>query len=71
MARTVFIHVGAPKTGTTYLQDTLWANRETLSNDGVLIPGGRRFAAFHASQAIREVRRSTTSRPADATCGET
>jgi hypothetical protein len=55
MAEAVYVHVGAPKTGTTYLQDTLWANRDALGADGVLVPGGRRFAAFHAAQAIREV----------------
>jgi hypothetical protein len=48
-------HVGAPKTGTTYLQSILWANQPTLAQRGVLVPGGRRFAAFHAAQAIREV----------------
>lgn len=57
MAEKVFLHVGPPKTGTTYLQDTLWGNREVLRAEGVLLPGGRRFAAFHATQAIREVRR--------------
>jgi hypothetical protein len=57
MAERVFVHVGAPKTGTTYLQDTLWLNRDALRGDGVLVPGGRRFAAFHAAQAIRDVAR--------------
>lgn len=57
MAERVYLHVGAPKTGTTYLQDTLWLHRDALRGDGVLIPGGRRFAAFHAAQAIREVAR--------------
>lgn len=28
MARRVFLHVGTPKTGTTYLQSLLWANQE-------------------------------------------
>jgi hypothetical protein len=56
VAESVYFHVGAPKTGTTYLQDALWANRTDLAHNGVLIPGGRRFAAFHAAQAIREVR---------------
>ena len=55
MARNVYLHIGAPKTGTTYIQDTLWANRDALRAAGVLVPGGRRFAAFHAAQAIREV----------------
>ena len=55
MATTVYLHVGAPKTGTTYIQDSLWAHRDALRAVGVLVPGGRRFAAFHAAQAIREV----------------
>lgn len=57
MATSVFLHIGLPKTGTTYLQDVLWDNRAALAEKGVLLPGGRRFAAFHATQAIREVRR--------------
>lgn len=34
----VFLHVGAPKTGTTYLQALLAANRAALKNDGILYP---------------------------------
>ncbi|MFN8125137.1 MAG: hypothetical protein U0R64_01305 [Candidatus Nanopelagicales bacterium] len=34
----VFLHIGAPKTGTTFLQGILWRNRELLAQDGVLIP---------------------------------
>lgn len=55
MARAVYIHVGVPKTGTTYLQSTLWANKSELASAGVLVPGRRQFDAFHASQAIREI----------------
>jgi hypothetical protein len=36
--RRVFIHIGAPKTGTTYLQRALYAKREQLAGDGVLYP---------------------------------
>jgi hypothetical protein len=53
----MYFHVGTPKTGTTYLQSVLWENRALLAERGVLVPGGRRFAAFHAAQAIREVPR--------------
>lgn len=35
----VYVHVGLPKTGTTYLQKTLWASRASLSEQGVLVPG--------------------------------
>jgi hypothetical protein len=49
----VFLHVGAPKTGTTYLQDVLWANRATLARQGVLYPGHRPGAHFFAAQDLR------------------
>lgn len=35
----VFLHVGAPKTGTTYLQEMLRQNRTELVSDGVCYPG--------------------------------
>ncbi len=34
----VFIHIGAPKTGTTYLQQVLDQNREAMKEAGVLYP---------------------------------
>lgn len=37
-AKRVYFHVGAPKTGTTYLQHVLYRNRESLARDGVLYP---------------------------------
>ena len=44
----VYLHVGAPKTGTTYLQDVLWNNRDALRRAGVLYPGLSKDAQFHA-----------------------
>ncbi len=38
MARRIFLHVGTPKTGTTYLQSVLWANKSALEEQGVLLP---------------------------------
>ena len=38
MAGRVFIHVGSPKTGTTYLQGILWRHRATLRRRGLLLP---------------------------------
>lgn len=35
----VFLHIGAPKTGTTYLQKVLAANRAELATQGLLYPG--------------------------------
>ena len=39
MAEKVFLHIGLPKTGTTYLQQVLWDNRDLLRKQGVLLPG--------------------------------
>lgn len=35
----MFLHIGLPKTGTTYLQGVLWGNRDRLWRDGVFLPG--------------------------------
>lgn len=44
----IFLHVGTPKTGTTYLQDLMWRNRAELGRRGVCYPGERREAHFLA-----------------------
>lgn len=38
MSRTVYLHIGAPKTGTTYLQDRLSRNAATLGVHDVYVP---------------------------------
>ena len=38
MTRRFLLHVGVPKTGTTYLQDVLWASRKQLRRQGVRLP---------------------------------
>lgn len=53
---TVFLHVGAPKTGTTYLQRVLWRNQHALERGGVLFPGQRPVDHFHAALDLRGVR---------------
>ena len=52
----VYLHIGAPKTGTTYLQEVLWSSREALRANGVLYPGGRHDAHFFATQDLRELK---------------
>lgn len=37
----VLVHVGAPKTGTSFVQDVLWLNRETLAEQGIRYPAER------------------------------
>jgi hypothetical protein len=54
VARTVFFHVGLPKTGTTYLQTILWQNREELRRQGVLLPGFGPRQHLWASGVVRE-----------------
>ena len=39
LTQTVFLHIGAFKTGTTYLQNVLWNNRARLADEGILVPG--------------------------------
>lgn len=39
MVAPAFVHVGLPKTATTYLQATLWRNRGLLRSQGLLLPG--------------------------------
>ncbi len=36
--RTVYVHVGPLKTGTTYLQEVLWSNKQLLAQRGVCLP---------------------------------
>lgn len=48
----VYLHIGSPKTGTTYIQDVLWANRAALEADGVLLPGHYRFARVEAAREL-------------------
>lgn len=37
----VFLHVGTPKTGTSYLQDVLFHNRPVLRDAGINYPAAR------------------------------
>lgn len=54
-AGTVFLHIGEPKTGTTYLQDVLWANRARFAEHGLLLPGKRRVDHWAAAEDLRQV----------------
>jgi hypothetical protein len=54
LARRVFFHIGAPKTGTTFLQAVMWANRDTLRRQGVLFPGDWWLDRVWATNVVRE-----------------
>lgn len=51
----MFMHIGAAKTGTTYIQEILYKNRERLLRDeGLLYPGDAIRSHFWASMDLRE-----------------
>jgi hypothetical protein len=54
MTQQVYLHIGLPKTGTTFLQDALWANKSALGERGVLVPGRHRRRHLLASLDLRE-----------------
>lgn len=49
----VYFHIGAPKTGTTFLQRLLWNNRERLAEIGVRYPGEEFRTHMHAALDLR------------------
>lgn len=54
MTERVYLHVGAPKSGTTYLQRVLETNRGALGDAGVLVVGDRHLDRIHAAMVVRE-----------------
>ena len=53
--RRVILHVGAPKTGTSYVQDVLYLNRESLAEQGILYPADRFDEHFLAALDLMEL----------------
>jgi hypothetical protein len=53
MAERVFLHIGLPKTATTYLQTVLWGARDQMLAEGVLLPGRERREHLWASRVVR------------------
>lgn len=49
MSARVLLHVGTPKTGTSYLQDVLFRNRRRLADHGILYPAERFDGQFLAA----------------------
>lgn len=49
MARRVILHVGAPKTGTSFVQDRLFHNPEALAAQGILYPASEHDSQFLAA----------------------
>lgn len=51
----IFLHVGSPKTGTTFLQQVLWSQREKAQEQGLLLPLERFSDHFLASLDVRDL----------------
>jgi hypothetical protein len=55
MAERVIMHVGTPKTGTSYVQDVLLAHQEDLAEQGILYPADRHDAHFLAALDLMQL----------------
>ncbi|MGH3419774.1 MAG: hypothetical protein ACRDOD_09315, partial [Streptosporangiaceae bacterium] len=51
----VFVHIGEPKTGTTFLQQVMWGNRGELAARGLALPGHHPQDHYRASQDLRDI----------------
>lgn len=51
-AKPVYVHVGLPKTGTTYLQSALWESRARLASAGCLVPGEKPISSWFAASDL-------------------
>ncbi|MGI8993766.1 MAG: hypothetical protein ACR2FP_05635 [Nocardioidaceae bacterium] len=63
MARQLFLHVGTPKTGTSYLQSVIWANEQALKHAGLLLPLGSAREHFYLSNVARDAVRAKAAMP--------
>ena len=53
----IYLHIGEPKTGTTFVQQAMWANRARLAAQGVMLPGYSHRDHNRASRDLREAPR--------------
>ena len=61
--RRIFLHIGAMKTGTTYIQTVLSENRERLIEEGVLFPGERWRSQVRAVEDVLRLSKKRDGRP--------
>lgn len=66
MAKRIFLHVGTPKTGTTFLQSVLWANKGVLADQGLLLPLDKVRDHFYLSNIARDAPQALQAMPAGA-----
>jgi hypothetical protein len=55
--RTIYLHIGTPKSGTTYLQSRLEANHEVAAAQGLLWPGPEWGLQVRAVDELRRLRK--------------
>jgi len=65
----VYLHIGEPKTGTSFLQRSLWNNRARLAAQGVTLPGYSHRDHNRASRDLREAPREASD-PTDPWVGD-
>jgi len=65
----VYLHIGEPKTGTTFVQQVMWGNRARLAAQGVMLPGYSHRDHSRASRDLREAPRAAGD-PAGSWAGE-
>jgi hypothetical protein len=65
----VYLHIGEPKTGTSFLQHSLWGNRARLAAQGVTLPGYSHRDHNRASRDLREAPREASD-PTDSWTGD-
>ncbi len=63
--RRVFLHVGTPKSGTSFIQASLLSNREQLAKQGVLYPAKNQTMMFRAASEMRERHTRSGTPPSD------
>jgi hypothetical protein len=61
LLKKLFLHIGAPKTGTTYIQCWLNQNRETLIHAGIWIPADDMYPHRLAAEFISDTERAARS----------
>jgi len=54
VSRRVFVHIGLPKTGTSYLQSVVWPQRAALRAHGLLVPGREKRDHLLSSMIVRD-----------------
>src|SRR5262245_25682466 len=53
----IVMHIGEPKTGTTFLQQVLWRNRTELATQGLTLPGHHPQDHYRATQDLRGIKK--------------